>query len=360
MDGDGFDLYNDLQLQPEPVDVKPAPPTPPWRKPAKVEKTSQKPQSGAQALLELLRAGAEDFLDVEEDDPPQSEIEAGLKADWLHEPDCLEVGDDSTDAVEGPLKRQRIQAMEPPGEEEPQAQARSAEGSEEEGFDFEFEADLRKAEPRSARARATVGSSGMLGGMLSEDGLSCTQLAVAGPRPEAAAPAPGTTSSQYVYNTRTQRWESGTQFRMPKDARRVQGSVPRRKVKLCRFFAISGFCRWGNSCYFAHGEAELALGGDAVSQQQIISECSSRAWDDAEGGCCSYAQALAVRLALRFEAQPEHLLPTMEKTGLPMSGDGARAAVKMMLRLCHPDKCGHPEAKKAVQILGPLLAKCSS
>ncbi|CAE7261327.1 unnamed protein product, partial [Symbiodinium necroappetens] len=79
-------------------------------------------------------------------------------------------------------------------------------------------------------------------------------------------------------------------------------------------------------CYFAHGEAELALGGDAVSQQQIISECSSRAWDDAEGGCCSYAQALAVRLALRFEAQPEHLLPTMEKTGLPTSG------VKMLLR----------------------------
>ncbi|CAE7524441.1 unnamed protein product [Symbiodinium sp. CCMP2456] len=347
MDGDGFDLYDDLQLQPEPVDLKPAPPTPPWRKPAKVEKISQKPQSGAQALLELLRAGAEDFLDVEEDDRPQQEIEAGRKADWLHEPDCLEVGDDSTDAVEAPLKRQRIQAMEPPGEDEPQAES-------DDGFDFEFEADLQKA---TARSRATVGS-----GMLSEDGLSCTQLAVAaGPGPcSAAGPAPGTTSSQYVYNTRTQRWESGTQFRMPKDARRVQGSVPKRKVKLCRFFAISGFCRWGNSCYFAHGEAELALGGDAVSQQQIISECSSRAWDDAEGGCCSYAQALAVRLALRFEAQPEHLLPTMEKTGLPVSGDGARAAVKMLLRLCHPDKCGHPEAKKAVQILGPLLAKCSS
>ncbi|CAE7232860.1 unnamed protein product [Symbiodinium sp. KB8] len=294
----------------------------------------------------LLRAGAEDFLDAEEDDQPQQEIEAGRKADWLHEPDCLEVGDDSADAVEAPLKRQRIQAMEPPGEDEAQAES-------DDGFDFEFEADLQKA---TARSGAAVGS-----GMLSEDGLSCTQLVAAGPGLcSAAGPAPGTTSSQYVYNTRTQRWESGTQFRMPKDARRVQGSGPRRKVKLCRFFAISGFCRWGNSCYFAHGEAELALGGDAVSQQQIISECSSRAWDDAEGGCCSYAQALAVRLALRFEAQPEHLLPTMEKTGLPTSGDGARAAVKMLLRLCHPDKCGHPEAKKAVQILGPLLAKCSS
>eukprot|EP00434_Breviolum_minutum_P001372 symbB.v1.2.001205.t1/scaffold66.1/size357995/8 len=114
---------------------------------------------------------------------------------------------------------------------------------------------------------------------------------------------------------------------------RPSGAQPRRKVKFCRFFAIHGNCKFSDRCYYAHTEAELDLGDDVEAQQRIISECAYKAWEDSEApGGCSYAQALAVRLAIRFEAQPQNLLPTMEKTGLPMSG-GSRATVKMLLRL---------------------------
>ncbi|CAK9106694.1 C3H1-type domain-containing protein [Durusdinium trenchii] len=89
-----------------------------------------------------------------------------------------------------------------------------------------------------------------------------------------------------------------------------------------------------------------------------------------EDGSCSYAAALAVRLAIRFEA------PTMEKTGLPMLG-GPRATVCALVvaigwkvgrsrgsGLGEMDgggkDTGGMNAKRAVQILGPVLATCTS
>ena len=66
----------------------------------------------------------------------------------------------------------------------------------------------------------------------------------------------------------------------------------------------------------------------------------------------------------------------MSEAGLPAAKD-QRSTVKTIMRLCHPDKCRsalhslrlfssalplfpirgkHPEAKRAMQILGPLLS----
>ena len=62
-----------------------------------------------------------------------------------------------------------------------------------------------------------------------------------------------------------------------------------------------------------------------------------------------------MRLALRFESQPADILSAMRDAGLPTARD-QRSTVKAIMRLCHPDKCRHPEAKRAMQILSPLLA----
>ncbi|CAJ1401624.1 unnamed protein product [Effrenium voratum] len=246
--------------------------------------------------------------------------------DWL-QPDDDEAVEEE---VEAPSKRPRLQA-----------------GDDDDAFDFE--ADLQKvAEPKESKGS----------GMLSDHGVSCTQLVVAEPPPQTLAtpsPAPKQSATRYIYNGRMKRWELRTAKPQKEDAKRVQG--PRRKVRLCRFYATGG-CRWGNSCYYAHSEEELAL-EDAAYQQQVIAECAYKAWEDALQGLCSYAQSLSVRLALRFEAQPNQLLPTMEKAGLPIAGEGARAAVKMLLRLCHPDKCGHPEARGEVcQAISPGNSSC--
>lgn len=91
-----------------------------------------------------------------------------------------------------------------------------------------------------------------------------------------------------------------------------------------------------------------------VRRKHIISECEAQASQDARGGHCDFQQALAVRLALRFESRPTDMLSTMAEAGLPAAKD-QRSTVKALMRLCHPDKCRHPEAKRAMQILGPLL-----
>ena len=33
--------------------------------------------------------------------------------------------------------------------------------------------------------------------------------------------------------------------------------VPKRKLELCRSFSETGFCHYGENCFFAHGLAEL-------------------------------------------------------------------------------------------------------
>ncbi|CAE7467556.1 F23F12.8 [Symbiodinium microadriaticum] len=76
----------------------------------------------------------------------------------------------------------------------------------------------------------------------------------------------------------------------------------------------------------------------------VIAECEAEA-----------RAALAVRLALRFESRPKDILVSMSEAGLPAAKD-QRSTVKTIMRLCHPDKCKHPEAKRAMQILGPLLS----
>eukprot|EP00438_Fugacium_kawagutii_P008563 Skav206250 [mRNA] locus=scaffold1425:250740:254714:- [translate_table: standard] len=87
----------------------------------------------------------------------------------------------------------------------------------------------------------------------------------------------------------------------------------------------------------------------------VIAECETEARADSANGFCSFSQALAVRLALRFESRPKDILVSMSEAGLPAAKD-QRSTVKSLMRLCHPDKCKHPDAKRAMQILGPLLS----
>lgn len=86
----------------------------------------------------------------------------------------------------------------------------------------------------------------------------------------------------------------------------------------------------------------------------MIKECEAQAKADSAKGLCDFPQALAVRLALRFESRPKDILTSMVEAGLPAAKD-QRSTVKAIMRLCHPDKCKHPDAKKAMQILSPLL-----
>jgi len=150
------------------------------------------------------------------------------------------------------------------------------------------------------------------------------------------------------------------------------GDVP----KQCRNYLL-GVCSFGARCRFAHGEHESRGGHgagysdytappqqqqqQAASQQRDprrrvdhLAEVKAQAREDTARGLCEHSQALAVRLALRFEAQPTEILGSLAKAGLPAAKD-QRSTVKAIMRLCHPDKCKHPEAKKAMQILQPLL-----
>jgi hypothetical protein len=86
----------------------------------------------------------------------------------------------------------------------------------------------------------------------------------------------------------------------------------------------------------------------------VLAEVEAQAREDVATLRCDHSQALAVRLALRFETRPADILSTMKRAGLPAAKD-QRSTVKAIMRLCHPDKCKHPEAKKAMQIMQPLL-----
>ncbi|OLQ10747.1 Ribulose bisphosphate carboxylase, chloroplastic [Symbiodinium microadriaticum] len=86
-----------------------------------------------------------------------------------------------------------------------------------------------------------------------------------------------------------------------------------------------------------------------------ITKCRTRAWQDARDGICSLEQALAVNMALQFEKTPRDILPSVSEAGLP-EGKDHRSTLKNIIRLCHPDKCKHPEANRAMQILQPLLS----
>lgn len=88
----------------------------------------------------------------------------------------------------------------------------------------------------------------------------------------------------------------------------------------------------------------------------VIAECEAEARADAANSFCSFSQALAVRLALRFESRPKDILVSMSEAGLPAAKD-QRSTVKTIMRLCHPDKCKHPDAKRAMQILGPQIGR---
>lgn len=217
-----------------------------------------------------------------------------------------------------------------------------------------------------------------------------------GPGPPSSA---ASTPSKYWYNPETKRWEQGQQppqqaarteqqwwsrgaanrgimgargqasascrAQPGTSAGRARGSgyvhpAPARLKKYpCRHFAV-GKCRWGDECYFSHAE-------DAMQRYQMnpelvkrhhIAQCAMEARTDAAQGVCEYPQALAVRLALRFEERPEDMLAGMAQAGLP-AGSDQRTTVKALLRLCHPDKCRHPDAKKAAAVLGPLLGKAA-
>jgi len=141
------------------------------------------------------------------------------------------------------------------------------------------------------------------------------------------------------------------------------------KARPCRNFPL-GLCTFGARCRFLHAEDDPRAGAAAAGggfahhrmaegdprprKSYIIAECEAEAKADAASGFCEFMQALAVRLALRFESRPAGILSSMAEAGLPAAKD-QRSTVKAIMRLCHPDKCKHPEAKRAMQILSPLL-----
>lgn len=193
-----------------------------------------------------------------------------------------------------------------------------------------------------------------------------------------AAGAPSKEVTQYWYNKETKRWEQGqpptlpqpaapaerwssSSSRCPGGSSRGHGgtsvAAPVDHKGLCRKF-VTGACRWGDECYYSHSEEKLKrfLARPEAVKRRHIAECTSEAEADAGKGVCEFQQALAVRLALRFEEKPEEMLWSMAEVGLP-AGPDQRATVKALLRLCHPDKCRHPDAKRAVQAIGPLLGE---
>lgn len=195
-----LDLYGDLggEVELEPVLERVAPPTPPWRKPKPTSATGEDrgppSTSGVQALLELLRAGAQDFLDDDEAD----------EAFGIEKP---QEAPEEVDDLSGPLRKRRRSEAEFAGAAPADNPVRQAE---DEAFDFEFEADLQKVSESKVPRNST-------GGMLSEDGLSSTQIVVPeAPKETALQPAYvavealPTTTSKYVYNGRMKRWEMRT------------------------------------------------------------------------------------------------------------------------------------------------------
>lgn len=191
---------------------------------------------------------------------------------------------------------------------------------------------------------------------------------------EEAKPKRPKPAVEYEYNPATQRWEPAkSKAPIPKPSRpavptppapqvppggHTEGSKPTRP---CRNFPL-GQCTFGARCKFSHelGDSPGAPRAPAVERDPrprknyIIAECEAAARADVAKGACDFMQALAVHLALRFESRPAGIISCMAEAGLPAAKD-QRSTVKAIMRLCHPDKCKHPEAKRAMQILSPLL-----
>lgn len=152
---------------------------------------------------------------------------------------------------------------------------------------------------------------------------------------------------KYVFNPRTQRWEAERDTsQAARDGR--QGGDPRWR---------SGGWASGSRGTAPARPAQAATWTQpaAVSsgRKYTISECKAKAKADAKDGTCEYEQALVVRLALYYEAKPEEVLASWAESGMPLGKD-RRSTVRALMRLCHPDKCKHPEAKHAMQILTSL------
>lgn len=148
-----------------------------------------------------------------------------------------------------------------------------------------------------------------------------------------AKPKPKT---NYHFNHVTQRWEPKAAAPSPPRADPSRG----------------GFIRDSQNPHWRHSAP--ASPPTQAPRKLVIAECEAEARADAANGFCTFSQAFAVRLALRFESRPKDILVSMTEAGLPAAKD-QRSTVKAIMRLCHPDKCKHPDAKRAMQILGPLL-----
>lgn len=286
-------------------------------------------------------------------------------------------------SASGPAKRPRLSGATSASESRSGAATAAPKPAADEG-DFDFEAELQSSS--TGGAVAVVGGAGIgprSPGFFMGAGASPSSASTATPSARSSAPS-GASADGYRYNPQTKRWEQGAgagPWGLPSGgmgsamgagfglgaatsqgnawARSRQGGCVqpvRLKATMCRHF-LSNTCRWGSECWFAHGEAEIRKRPNMEHlKRRFILQCSEEAKADADSGVCDYLQALAVRLALRFEERPEEMVASMAQAGLPAGAD-QRTTVKALLRLCHPDKCRHPDAKKAVQILGPLLTK---
>jgi len=143
----------------------------------------------------------------------------------------------------------------------------------------------------------------------------------------------------YQFNPRTQRWEP---VEKPPEPQQTAPPPPRRGLPTDPRAAQQPGLHAGQQ-----RDPRRRPGNE-------LAEIEAQAREDVKNGLCEHSQALAVRLTLRFESRPAEILGYMAKVGLPAAKD-QRSTVKAIMRLCHPDKCKHPEAKKAMQVLGPLL-----
>lgn len=224
-----------------------------------------------------------------------------------------------------------------------------------------------QAAPRGAGAVASGGA-----GFVLQEGRSLDGG-------QAEAPRRPKRQVDYQFNARTQRWEP---IEKPPEPRRppapaapapgvagaagtwAAGAGGDFRPRPCANYPL-GMCTAGAQCRYAHIDAELpraqASEVPAVDPRRrpaapadVLAEVENQARADVRSGVCDHSQALVVRLALRFQDKPADILSTMKRAGLPAAKD-QRSTVKALMRLCHPDKCKHPEAKKAMQILVPLL-----
>lgn len=203
---------------------------------------------------------------------------------------------------------------------------------------------------------------------------------------EEGGPKRGKSAVEYEYNPASQRWEPAKQKPEPAFRARPAASAPQAQPAVSapaapggaaayrpRFPGSGGAAQWGkgqqawgNSAAggqrppqggYAHHRGAQGSGAQEDGEPRknyLIAECEAEARADEARGLCEYPQALAVRLALRFESRPAAILSIMGQAGLPAAKD-QRSTVKAIMRLCHPDKCKHPDAKRAMQILIPLL-----